>query len=125
VDKLVEALRRIDEAEAESRRKVADVVARARALCSREFADRLEKYAREHDLLPRNSWPEEPDARSAFNSSDVPRSVFRVRMEVQRTAPERHSSMFLAIVLLRSWLPATCTLTGCGKTFLRGSDAQH
>jgi hypothetical protein len=54
VDKLVEALRRIDEAEAESRRKVADVVARARALCSREFADRLEKYAREHDLLPRN-----------------------------------------------------------------------
>ena len=51
---IVEALRRIDEAEAELRRKVADVVARARALCSREFADRPEKYAREHDLLPRN-----------------------------------------------------------------------
>jgi hypothetical protein len=40
--------------------------------------------------------------------SDVPRSVFRVRMEVQRTAPERHSSMFLAIVSLRSW--AACNL---------------
>jgi hypothetical protein len=50
VDKLVEALRRIDEAEAESRRKVADVV--GRALYAR--VSRLEKYAREHDLLPRN-----------------------------------------------------------------------
>src|SRR6266511_741070 len=37
-------------------------------------------------------------------------------MEVQRTAPERHSSMFLAIVSLRSWLPATCTLSSSTPT---------
>jgi hypothetical protein len=47
-----ELLRFLDEEEDEAKRKMARTLIEVRRSCRPEFADRMEKYMLEHDLLP-------------------------------------------------------------------------
>ena len=48
-----ELMQLLDEDEDQLKRRMANILIEARRSCRPEFADRMEKYMLEHDLLPR------------------------------------------------------------------------